>query len=221
MIKNVSFVYLCAMFTEQQEKWLQRVAELFMRYGIRALTMDDVARELGISKKTLYQFVESKDDLVNKVMEIHLTVECSRAEVVAIESSDALDEMLLVIRENLGDMQRMKSNIIFELQKYHREAWEKIQSYQRGFLYNVVRKNLERGMSEGLYRDDFDADIVSKLHLAQTFAIFDEAWFPKPPYNSVTLFREAIMHYLHGVLSEKGRQELHKRTTQSEGAEKN
>jgi len=209
------------MFTEQQEKWLQRVADLFMRYGIRALTMDDVARELGISKKTLYQFVESKDDLVNKVMEIHLTVECSRAEVVAIESSDALDEMLLVIRENLGDMQRMKSNIVFELQKYHREAWEKIQSYQRGFLYNVVRKNLERGISEGLYRDDFDADIVSKLHLAQTFAIFDEAWFPKPPYNSVTLFREAIMHYLHGVLSEKGRQELQKRTTQSERAEKN
>lgn len=221
MIKNVSSVYLCAMFTEQQEKWLQRVADLFMRYGIRALTMDDVARELGISKKTLYQFVESKDDLVNKVMEIHLTVECSRAEVVAIESSDALDEMLLVIRENLGDMQRMKSNIVFELQKYHREAWEKIQSYQRGFLYNVVRKNLERGISEGLYRDDFDADIVSKLHLAQTFAIFDEAWFPKPPYNSVTLFREAIMHYLHGVLSEKGRQELQKRTTQSERAEKN
>lgn len=221
MIKNVSSVYICAMFTEQQEKWLQRVADLFMRYGIRALTMDDVARELGISKKTLYQFVESKDDLVNKVMEIHLTVECSRAEVVAIESSDALDEMLLVIRENLGDMQRMKSNIVFELQKYHREAWEKIQSYQRGFLYNVVRKNLERGISEGLYRDDFDADIVSKLHLAQTFAIFDEAWFPKPPYNSVTLFREAIMHYLHGVLSEKGRQELQKRTTQSERAEKN
>jgi TetR/AcrR family transcriptional regulator, cholesterol catabolism regulator len=204
------------MFTEQQEKWLQRVAELFMRYGIKALTMDDVARELGISKKTLYQFVESKDDLVNKVMEIHLTVECGRADVAAKDSSDALDEMLLVIRENLGDMHRMKSNIMFELQKYHREAWEKIQSYQRGFLYDVVRKNLERGVAEGLYRDDFDVDIVAKLHLAQTFAIFDEAWFPKPPYNSATLFREAIMHYLHGVLSEKGRQELHKRTSQPE-----
>jgi len=214
LLKNVSRVYICTMFTEQQEKWLQRVAELFLRYGIKALTMDDVARELGISKKTLYQFVESKDDLVNKVMEIHLTVECSRAEEISNASADALDEMLLVIRENLGDMQRMKSNIVFELQKYHREAWEKIQAYQRGFLYDVVRNNLNRGVAEGLYRADFDVDIVSKLHLAQTFAIFDEAWFPKPPYNSVTLFREAIMHYLHGVLSEKGRRELELRTTQ-------
>lgn len=200
------------MFNEQQEKWLQRVAELFMRYGIKALTMDDVARELGISKKTLYQFVESKDDLVNKVIEMHLTVECSRADDVANSSSDALDEMLLVLRENLGDMQKMKSNIIFDLQKYHREAWEKIQAYQHGFLYEVVRKNLERGVAEGLYRDDFDVDIVAKLHLVQTFAIFDETWFPKPPYHSVALFREAIMHYLHGVLSEKGRQELGRRT---------
>lgn len=200
---------------EQQEKWLQRVAEMFMRYGIKALTMDDVARELGISKKTLYQFVESKDDLVNKVMEAHLTVECGRAVVVADTSSDALDEMFMVIHENLGDMQRMKSNMLFELQKYHREAWDKIQAYQRGFLYKVVVDNLQRGVKEGLYRDDFDVDIVAKLHLAQTFAIFDESWFPKPPYNSMTLFREAIMHYLHGVLSEKGRQELQRRINQS------
>jgi len=200
------------MFTEQQEKWLKRVAELFMRYGIKALTMDDVARELGISKKTLYQFVENKDDLVNKVMESHLTIECDRAQEVSTLAADALDEMMMVIRENLIDMQGMKSNIVFDLQKYHRDAWDKIQAYQRGFLYKVVVDNLQRGVKEGLYRDDFDVDIAAKLHLVQTFSIFDEAWFPKPPYSSATLFREAIMHYLHGVLSEKGRQELKKRT---------
>ena len=196
------------MFTEQQEKWLRRIAELFMRLGIKSLTMDDVARELGISKKTLYQFVESKDDLVKKVIEMHLTEECSRSEEVAGVAKDALDEMLMVIRENIGDMQRMKANIVFELQKYHRDAWELLQEYQRGFLYKVVRDNLERGIREGYYRDDFDVDIVAKLHLAQSFAIFDETWFPKPPYSSEVLFREAIMHYLYGILSEKGRAAL-------------
>lgn len=196
------------MFTEQQEKWLRRIAELFMRLGIKSLTMDDVARELGISKKTLYQFVESKDDLVNKVIESHLTEECARSEEVAKMAKDALDEMLIVIRENIGDMQRMKANIIFELQKYHRDAWEQVQEYQRGFLYKVVRDNLERGIREGYYRDDFDVDIVAKLHLAQSFAIFDETWFPKPPYSGETLFKEAIMLYLQSVLSEKGRQAL-------------
>jgi AcrR family transcriptional regulator len=196
------------MFTEQQEKWLKRIAELFMRLGIKSLTMDDVARELGISKKTLYQFVESKDDLVNKVIEMHLTEECSRSEEVASVAKDALDEMLIVVKENIGDMQRMKANIIFELQKYHRDAWELLQEYQRGFLYKVVRDNLERGIREGYYRNDFDVDITAKLHLAQSFAIFDESWFPKPPYSGETLFREAMTLYLHSVLSEKGRQAL-------------
>lgn len=196
------------MFTEQQQKWLRRIAELFMRLGIKSLTMDDVARELGISKKTLYQFVENKDDLVNKVIESHLTEECGRSEEVARLAKDALDEMLIVIKENVGDMQRMKANIVFELQKYHREAWEQLQEYQRGFLYKVVRSNLERGIREGYYRDDIDVDIAAKLHLVQSFAIFDDTWFPKPPYSGETLFREAIMLYLQSILSEKGRQAL-------------
>lgn len=193
------------MFTDQQEKWLRRIAELFMRLGIKSLTMDDVARELGISKKTLYQFVDSKDDLVNKVIELHLTEECGRSEEVARNAKDALDEMLMVIKENIGDMQSMKANIVYELQKYHRDAWELLQEYQRGFLYKVVRDNLERGIREGYYRDNIDVDITAKLHLVQSFSIFDETWFPKPPYSGETLFREAIMLYLYSILSEKGR----------------
>ena len=196
------------MFTDQQEKWLRRIAELFMRLGIKSLTMDDVARELGISKKTLYQFVESKDDLVNKVIELHLTEECGRSEEVARNAKDALDEMLMVIKENIGDMQSMKANIVYELQKYHRDAWELLQEYQRGFLYKVVRDNLERGIREGYYRDDIDVDITAKLHLLHSCSIFDETWFPKPPYSGETLFREAIMLYLYSILSEKGRTAL-------------
>ncbi len=196
------------MFTEQQEKWLRRIAELFMRLGIKSLTMDDVARELGISKKTLYQFVENKDDLVKKVIESHLTEECSRSEELSLKAKDALDEMLIVIQANIGDMQRMKANIVFELQKYHRDAWDLLQQYQRGFLYKVVRDNLERGIREGYYRGDFDVDITAKLHLAQSFAIFDETWFPKPPYSGETLFKEAMILYLQSILSEKGRQAL-------------
>ncbi|GAB4495091.1 MAG: TetR/AcrR family transcriptional regulator [Saprospiraceae bacterium] len=179
-----------------------------MRLGIKSLTMDDVARELGISKKTLYQFVESKDDLVNKVIEMHLEEECARSEEVADMAKDALDEIMIVIREGIGEMQRMKSNIIFELQKYHRDAWERLQEYQRGFLYKVVRDNIERGIREGYYRNDFDVDITAKLHLAQSFAIFDETWFPTPPYSIETLFRETMMLYLQSILSEKGRQAL-------------
>ena len=201
------------MFTEQQEKWLRRIAELFMRLGIKSLTMDDVARELGISKKTLYQFVENKDDLVKKVIELHLSQECNRSEEVARLAKDALDEMLIVLKESVGDMQSMKANIVYELQKYHRDAWDLLQDYQRGFLFKIVKDNLERGIREGYYRNDLDVDITAKLHLVQSFAIFDETWSPKPPYSGETLFREAIMLYLQSILSEKGRQALKAKLT--------
>jgi hypothetical protein len=107
----------------------------------------------------------------------------------------------------------MKSNIVFELQKYHRDAWDMIQEYQRGYMFNIVKDNLERGIREGLYRDDLDVDITAKLHLVQSFAIFDETWFPKPPYSGDVLFREAMMLYLQSILSEKGRQALKAKLT--------
>lgn len=192
------------MFTEQQEKWLKRVEELFLRYGIKSITMDDVARELGISKKTLYAFVENKDDLVNRVLERHIQEEKTLCDNLFHSADNAVDEMLIVLETNAQMMQQMKTNIVFDLQRYHREAWEKMEAYQRGFMYDLVRANLERGVREGLYRDNFDADIVAKLHIAATFQLFNESLFPETAYNKVAVFREYLMHYLYGIISEKG-----------------
>jgi len=196
------------MFSEQQEKWLKRVEDLFLRYGIKSLTMDDVARELGISKKNLYLFVDNKDDLVNKVLEQHIGAEKALCGQMFAEAANAIEEMFFVMAANAQQFQQMKANIVYDLQKYHREAWEKVQDFQRGFLYSVVRANLERGVREGLYRSNFDIDIVAKLHIATTFQLFDEDLFPQLTYSKETLFREHLLHYLHGIVSEKGMQLL-------------
>lgn len=196
------------MFTEQQEKWLKRVEDLFLRYGMRSLTMDDVARELAISKKTLYQFVDNKEDLVMKVMERHIGEDCQKAEALHEASTDAIDELLRVAEYNSVDFGRMKSNVIYELQRFFPSAWEKIQEYNWGFMYKVVLENLEWGIRDGLYRTDFDPDIVARMHIASVFTVFDERIFPKPPYNLELLFREYMLHYLHGIISEKGREVL-------------
>ncbi len=154
------------MLTEQQQKWLKRTAELFMRYGIKSITMDDVSRELGISKKTLYQFVENKNDLVMKVMELHIQEEKEECFEQSEKSADAIDEMFLVMEANTQQMQQMKSNIVYDLQKYHHEVWEKLQEFIQGFL------------------------------------------FPQHTYKKELLFKEYLMHYLYGIVSEKGLQVL-------------
>ncbi len=105
----------------------------------------------------------------------------------------------------------MKSNIVHDLQKYHRDAWELMSEYQRGFLYQVVRSNLERGIKEGLYRDDFDVDLITRLHIASSFLLFDETFFPHNQFNREVIFKEYLTHYLFGILSDKGRKLLQRK----------
>lgn len=198
------------MFSEQQDKWLKRVQNLFLRLGIKSITMDDVARELCISKKTLYTFVNSKDDLVKKVLEQHIEQEKRDCEIMYSKAKNAIEELFFVIETNSQQMDQMKANIVYDLQKYHRDAWELIQEFQQGFLYRVVEANLQRGISEGLYRDDFDVDIVTRLHIATSFQLFDETIFPQNTFKRDVIFREYLMHYLHGILSEKGRKFIQK-----------
>lgn len=183
---------------------MKRVEDLFLRFGIKSLTMDDVARELGISKKTLYQFVDNKDDLVVKVMERHIREDCSIWETLRQGSGDALDEIFKVVQYNAQDLGKMKTNVIFELQRYYPEAWERIQTYIWDFLLKVVVGNLEWGIRDGLYRDDFTPEIIARLHIVSSLQLFDEKTFPIPPYSHETLFKEFMIHYLRGILSEKG-----------------
>lgn len=196
------------MMNEQHEKFLKRSEELFMRYGIKSLTMDDVARELGISKKTLYQFVSNKEELVRKVIEKNILEDVQNCNVWTNEAESAVDEILLVLKNVMVDIQRMRHNVVYDMQKYHRDAWDLLVDHQRGFMLKLVHANLERGIREGLYRNDFDVDIIAKLHIAQSFQFFDETIFPPLEYARELVFREYILHYLHGLLSDKGRERL-------------
>ena len=201
----VSNVYLCTMFTDQQQKWLKQAQALFLKYGIKSMTMDDVARELGISKKTLYQFVENKDDLILKILKFHIEIEKKQCEEQFSQTNNAIEEIMMVIEMNAKELQQMKSNIVYDLQRYHRDAWGIVAEYQQGYMYNVVRRNLDRGIAEGLYRSEINVDIMTKIHIATSFVLFDETIFPSSEYSKVTVFKEYLLHYLHGIVSEKGK----------------
>ncbi len=194
-----------AMMTEQQVKWLQQVEALFMRYGIKSITMDDVARELGISKKTLYQYVENKDDLILKMVQNHIATEKLQCEAQYAQAANAIEEIMIVIQMNTQQLAQMKSNIVYDLQRYHRDAWDIVAQYRSGFMYEVVRRNLERGISEGLYRSELKVDIMTKIHIVASFQLFDESFFPTTNYSRAEVFKEYLMHYLYGIVSDKGR----------------
>ncbi len=190
--------------TEQDTAWIERVEGLFFRYGIKSLTMDEVAAELGISKKTLYQFVESKDDLVLKVLKHHVLGRKNQCLNMSSAAANAIEEIFVVLESNTKEMSQMKANIVNDLQKYHREAWLMIQRFHHEFVLKMILENIVRGREEGLYRENFDIVIVAKLHLGTGFLLFDEQLFPDAASQRVTLFKEFMMHFLHGIVSSKG-----------------
>ena len=202
--KIVSYVYIPMVTTEQDTNLLESVESLFMRFGIKSITMDDIARELGISKKTLYQMVESKDALVIKVLGHHISREKNQCQCLSKDAGNAVEEIFSIMDANSHELAQMKTNIINDLQKYHRDAWVMLRNFQYDFVLKIIRENLIRGRKEGLYREDFDIDILAKLHLSTAFSLFDEQLFPAGSTSKVNLFKEYMMHFLHGIVSAKG-----------------
>ncbi|MEO5906003.1 MAG: TetR/AcrR family transcriptional regulator [Saprospiraceae bacterium] len=193
------------MNTSAQDKaWIEQIEKLFLRYGVKSVSMDDVATELGISKKTLYQMVESKDELVMRVLTHHVMGRKNECLSMSSTATNAIEEIFIVLDANSRELAQMKANIINDLQKYHRETWLMIQRFHHEFVLSIIRENMIRGRKEGLYREDFDIDIIAKLHLGTAFLLFDEQLFPGGSAQRVVLFKEYMLHFLHGIVSAKG-----------------
>jgi AcrR family transcriptional regulator len=178
--------------------------KLYMRYGIKSVTMDDVARELGISKKTLYQHVDNKTDLVNKIIKDHISTEKSCLGAMEEEASDPIEHMLMIARYVTQVLREVRPAAMYDLQKYYRDAWKIMDKFQQEHVYRTIRANLEKGIDQGLYRDDIDADIIAKLYVGKTMIITDEELFPMREYNRDQLFNEYMTYHLRGILSDQG-----------------
>jgi TetR/AcrR family transcriptional regulator, cholesterol catabolism regulator len=193
---------------EQHRQILEIAERLFMRYGLKSVSMDDVAAEAGISKKTLYQLVPSKGELIDRIIESHVCSETDMIEELRANAVDALEEMLAIsdmITETLG---QMSPALLFDLRKYYRKSWEKINNLQRGHIYEVVHSNLESGIRQGLYRPDLDTAVVAILYVQKSLALIDDTVFPAASFAREALVRSHILYHLHGILSKNGRARL-------------
>ena len=192
------------MSTTLDNRILIKAESLFLRYGIKSVSMDDIARELGISKKTLYQSVENKKDLLIQVMQAHITAEIEAMKIIQAEATDAIDEMLRVTQYVLPTLRQISPTVIYDLQKYYQEIWQLMESFNTEHIFNAIKINLERGIKEGVYRDDINVDIVAKLYVGKTILVIDENLFPLRDYNKENLMKEYIKYHIRGVASNKG-----------------
>lgn len=185
-------------------KILETSTQLFMTYGLKSVSMDDISRKLGISKKTLYQYVENKEDLVKQVIQKYIGIQQNIILSIIEKSTDAIEEYLDLSRHFLSTIRQMKPTITYDLQKYYSDSWNIITKDHFKFLQSVIQKNIIRGIEQELYRKNLNADIIAKLYISKNHAIADESLFPLQKYSKDELLVEFVKYHLHGIASEKG-----------------
>ncbi|MCB0585871.1 MAG: TetR/AcrR family transcriptional regulator [Phaeodactylibacter sp.] len=195
---------------ELKQHILNKSYELFMRYGIKSVTMDDIARELGMSKKTLYQYVDNKSDLIEQIFRQHVEEEKRAIERIRSSSADAVDEILKIARYVLEKLRELSPTTVYDLQKYYRNIWKQMDTLHQRHVYTIIRENLERGIRQGVYRSGLNPDIIAKLCVAKTSLAADEEMFPVREYDIKTLYWEYIDYHIHGIASAEGQRLMEK-----------
>jgi TetR/AcrR family transcriptional regulator, cholesterol catabolism regulator len=195
---------------EGKERIITKAAELFMRYGIRTITMDEIATQLGISKKTLYQFFTDKDDMVNAAIDAIISKNEMDCMNFRDQAENEVHHVFLAL-ESLEDMLKYTNQqMVYDLEKHYPQPYKKLREYKYQFLYKLMIENLQSGMRDGLYRPDIHVDIIAKARIESAFLAFNQDVFPHTRYNIAQVHFELAMFFLHGVATAKGKKLIEK-----------
>ena len=189
---------------EIKDRILNHAQSLFMRNGIKSVSMDDIATDLAMSKKTLYKWFENKDELVQATMSRHLDSTQHECKMMIDGASSAVDElfqMLAWIKQEFGNVH---PSIFYDLKKFHADTWQLWQAHKNEFILSQIVVNLRRGIDEGLFRADLDVDVLARLRLAQIELQFDPDLFPPREFANERVSVALLEHFMLGVATLKG-----------------
>lgn len=176
-----------------------------MHYGVKNVSMDDIAGELGISKKTIYLYFLRKADMVLEVTKAHFETEKRIANLLLQSSENAVHELVLSLRQFHQTFQDISPRLIYEIQKYYPRAWQQFDDFKSNFILPVVRNNLLKGIEEGYYRPEIKVEIVALMRVTQMEIGFNQTYFPYQQFNQRDVQIEMFRMYLYGIVTDKGR----------------
>lgn len=192
------------MTDEKEIKIIQGARDIFMKYGFKSVNMDDMARHLSISKKTLYLYVNDKDELVHKAVMGHCEMEDQQMSEIVKRKLNSIDEMLEIMQIVVNMLNNVHPSIVFDLQKYHPEVFDSMLSHRHRVIYDCMYLNMKKGQREGFYRKDFSVEAIAKIYLSRIEMIFDQKLFPSTEWSLTQVYMELFKYHIRGIASEKG-----------------
>jgi AcrR family transcriptional regulator len=188
---------------EARERILVKTHELFNKFGIKRVTMDEIALKTGMSKKTIYQSFSNKDELVDAVLVDHLSKSFCNCEANRSKADNAVHEIFLNIDMVQELMTEMNPTIFYDLEKFHPTAFQKLYEHKNKYMFKTIKENLEWGVKDGLFRSELNLEVMTKLRVETMFLPFNQDVFPYSKYNLAEVEKQALEHYLYGIATVK------------------
>ncbi|MCB9234886.1 MAG: TetR/AcrR family transcriptional regulator [Bacteroidia bacterium] len=187
---------------------LHRADALFKKFGVRSVTMDDIAKDLGMSKKTIYLHYSNKAEMVRGIMIQHIEKEKREFAEIHGKSENAVEEMIRVMTWIAESFQDLNPSLIYDVKKYYPQVWKIFHEFKNGFLRQSIIQNLTWGIEQGLYRSNMELDIIAHLRLDEVEYFLDPGVFPDKNYDLTLIHVQLLEHYVHGLVTMKGKQLL-------------
>lgn len=187
-----------------REKIINKAGELFLNYGFKSITMDDIANNLGISKKTIYVHFANKTKLVQATtMRLFESISNGIACICEL-NKNPIEEIYSIKQFVMEHLKNEKSSPQYQLQKYYPKIYNSLKDKQFDVMQGCVIKNLERGVAEGLYRENINVDFISRIYFNSMMIIKDNNLFPKDKFSMSMLMNNYIEYHLRGICTPKG-----------------
>ena len=188
----------------QSDRIVEGSEELFLTAGIKSVTMDDIARHLGMSKKTIYQFFQDKNELVMALVKKKLKEDEDQMCAIIGQSENVIEEMINMMKCSEEIFSRINPIVIHDMQKYHPEAWKEFQNFKSGVLVQTLEQLLSKGIKQGYIRPDIDAKILAKMRVNQVELGFSPSVFPVAEFNIWRVQQQLMEHFNYGICTLKG-----------------
>ena len=200
-----------------KEKIIISSAELFLSYGFKSVTMDEIANSIGISKKTIYQHFENKTKLVEATtLKMFETISQGINGICELEKNpiEEIYDIKRFVSEHLKDE---KSSPQYQLQKYYPKIFNALRKKQFDVMYQCVKTNLDRGIALGIYRNTIHVDFITRIYFNSVLVIKDDDLFPSSLFSKTMLMENYIEYHLRGICNASGLDILkqHLNTSQS------
>jgi AcrR family transcriptional regulator len=199
-----------------EEHILKEAEKLFMKFGMRSVTMDDIAKHLGMSKKTIYANFKDKNELVFNLISMMLRKDECQMEACTGKSKNAIEEIFFIIEFVKEMLSGINPIVFYDLEKYHNKAYKMMMEFHETHIYNTVKSGLERGISENIFRADINTEILAHARVAQIKWVFQSDLVRSGKFSMYDVLQELTNIFLYGISTLSGQVLINNYTHQNQ-----